>query len=271
VTAPVSTVRKLGPGTLTVGAVGSPLDFSGRCTAVKVTWKEGKADDVEVLDGSTIAGERNFDATLEATVYQDDLVAGGLIDYSWVQKGTQVPFTFTPYAGGRSITGQLIVDPLDVGGDVAKKNTTDLKWACVGEPELVDDLTVSRGPAVEVEGLRTLRRDLKRAGWGCKTSRTRTRRSHRSLCVGRCRTRRGAPGRSPLSTRGTGQAGAAVVRAGRAAVPYAGPIHWGWRKHHIKAQPWLYEAAIDSQDQWTGVYLRALQQIIDTIEGAPGP
>ena len=43
------------------------------------------------------------------------------------------------------------VSPLDIGGDVGKKNTSDLKWACVGEPELVDDL-VSPGPAVEVRG-----------------------------------------------------------------------------------------------------------------------
>jgi hypothetical protein len=73
------------------------------------------------------------------------------------------------------------------------------------------------------------------------------------------------------STRGSGQAGAAVVRAGKASVPYAGPIHWGWDKRNIKAQPWLYEAAVDSQDQWTGLYLRSLQKIIDSIEGTPGP
>jgi hypothetical protein len=34
-----------------------------------------------------------------------------------------------------------VVDPLDVGGDVGKKNTSDLKWACVGEPTLIDDLS----------------------------------------------------------------------------------------------------------------------------------
>lgn len=144
-TTPVPTVRKLGPGTLTVGAVGSPLDFSGRCTAVSVTWKVDQTDDVPVLSGGTVAGDRTYGATLEATVYQDDLQpgAGGLVDYSWANKGAQVPFTFTPYAGtdARSITGELIVDPLDIGGDVGKKNTSDLKWACVGEPELVDDLS----------------------------------------------------------------------------------------------------------------------------------
>jgi hypothetical protein len=142
VTAPTAAmIRKLGPGTLTVGAVGSPVDFSNRCTSVTVTWKEDKVDDVDTLSGDTIAGERNYSATLEAKVYQDDLQVGGLVDYSWSHKGQEVPFTFTPYAGGRSITGDLIVGPLDVGGDVSKKNTSDIKWACVGEPQLVDDLS----------------------------------------------------------------------------------------------------------------------------------
>jgi hypothetical protein len=108
---------------------------------VTVTWKEDKVDDVPTLSGATIAGERNYTATLEAKVYQDDLQVGGLVDYSWSNKGAEVPFTFTPYSGGRSITGNLIVGPLDVGGDVDKKNTSDIKWACVGEPALVDDLS----------------------------------------------------------------------------------------------------------------------------------
>jgi hypothetical protein len=98
-------------------------------------------DDTPVLSGGVLAGDRTYTATLEATVYQDDLTAGGLVDYSWANKGTEVPFTYTPYSGGRSITGRLIVDPLDVGGDVNKKNTADLKWGCIGEPALVDDLS----------------------------------------------------------------------------------------------------------------------------------
>jgi hypothetical protein len=54
-------------------------------------------------------------------------------------------------------------------------------------------------------------------------------------------------------------------------VPYAGPIHWGWPARHIKAQPWIYDAAQNSAEQWTGLYLAALEKIIDGIEGAPGP
>jgi hypothetical protein len=135
------TVKKLGPGTLVIGAVGTPIDFSGRCTSAAVTWKVNTSDDTVVLSGDVLAGDRTYTATLEATVFQDDLTEGDLIDYTWANKGSQVPFTYTPYAGGRSITGQVVVDPLDVGGDVEKKNTADLKWGCVGEPDLVDDLT----------------------------------------------------------------------------------------------------------------------------------
>jgi len=134
------TVKKLGPGDLTVGAVGSALDFSGRCTSAQLTWKVDQSDDTPVLDGTTLAGDRTYTATLEASVVQADLTVGDLIDYSWANKGTSVPFTFTPYTGGRSITGTLIVDPLDVGGDVKKTNKHDIKWSCVGEPTLVDNL-----------------------------------------------------------------------------------------------------------------------------------
>lgn len=142
-TSPVPTVRPLGPGVLTIGAVGSTLDFSGRCRSASITWKVDQEDDTPLLSGGVEAGDRTYAATLEATVSQDDLTVGGLVDYSWAHKGQAVPFTFTPYTftGARSITGELVVDPLDVGGDVKKKNTSDLKWGCVGEPTLVDDLS----------------------------------------------------------------------------------------------------------------------------------
>lgn len=137
---PVPTVKKLGPGVLTVGAVGSPLDFAGRCTSVKIVPKVDTEDDVLTLDGTTEAGDRTYTATLEATCFQDDLTAGGLVDYSWAHKGEVHPATFTPYNGGRSIVGEVVIDPLEIGGDVGKKNTSDIKWAFVGFPDLVDDL-----------------------------------------------------------------------------------------------------------------------------------
>lgn len=130
---------------------------------------------------------------------------------------------------------------------------------------------MGRGPALEVEGLRTLRRTLKAAGVSLSDLKD----AHAQVAnlVVRAASP-AAPRRSgalAASTRGSGTQAAAIVRAGRSSVPYAGPVHWGWRVRHIAAQPWLYEAAVDSQDQWTGLYLSALEKIIDTIEGAPGP
>jgi hypothetical protein len=141
-TAPTApTIRKLGPGTLTIGTVGSPLDFSGQAPSAAVTWDKDSEDNVKVLSGATIGGDVTYTASLAVTVYQDDLSDGGLVEYTWSHKGEQVPFTYTPYSGGKSITGELVIDPLDVGGEVGKKNTSDIEWTCVGEPELVDDLT----------------------------------------------------------------------------------------------------------------------------------
>lgn len=134
-------IKKLGPGVLTIGAVGAALDFSGRCTKATVVPKVNQSNDVPVLSGDTIAGDRDYEATLEATVFQDDLVAGGLVRYSWDHRGEQVPFTFAPYNNGESISGVVTIDPIEIGGDVNKKNTADLKWSCVGFPTIGDDLT----------------------------------------------------------------------------------------------------------------------------------
>jgi hypothetical protein len=128
-----------------------------------------------------------------------------------------------------------------------------------------------RGPAVEVQGLKTLRRSLKAAGVSVadlKDAHARVAQLVVTSAAGHAPHRSGA---LAGSVRGSGTQSAAIVRAGRASVPYAGPIHWGWPSRHITARPWLYEAAVDSQEQWTGLYLSALQKIIDDIEGAPGP
>ena len=50
-------------------------------------------------------------------------------------------------------------------------------------------------------------------------------------------------GRLQRSIKSMPTTSAAVVQAGTAGrVPYAGPIHFGWAKRHIKPQPFLYTA-----------------------------
>jgi hypothetical protein len=49
-------------------------------------------------------------------------------------------------------------------------------------------------------------------------------------------------GRLAASVRSSGQARQGIVRAGKAAVPYAGVIHFGWAARNIAPQPYLYDA-----------------------------
>ena len=132
--------QTMGPGTFSIGSVGTPLDLTAQVTSLKVTPSAEAEDSVTTLSGETLAGERNYSWTVSGTLIQD-LTEDGMFDYTWTNAGDQVPFTFTPStAAGRSVTGTLIVDPLELGGDVKKKNTTDFEWAVVGQPVLGTDL-----------------------------------------------------------------------------------------------------------------------------------
>ena len=132
---------KMGPGTLTIGETGAPVDFTSQVTKCVVAWKVDEDDSVPVLSGEELEGEDTYSASLQATLIQD-LTEAGLVEYTWANKGAQVPFTFVPStAAGRSISGVVKVRPMDVGGDVKKRPTSDIEWPCVGEPELGTDLT----------------------------------------------------------------------------------------------------------------------------------
>lgn len=134
-------VRALGPGTLIIGAPGSQLDISCQTTATKVTFDSDKEDDVPTLCGGVIAGEKNYTAKLEFTVGQD-LEEDGVIDWTWAHAGEQHPVQFIPRSGeGAEINGTIVVDPIEYGGDVKKKNLSDAEWDFVGLPSFTPDAT----------------------------------------------------------------------------------------------------------------------------------
>lgn len=134
---PATTV-KLGPGTLTIGAVASAVDFTCQVIGARVDWSVNADDPVEVLCGETVAGDRTYTAALTGSIYQDLGDAAGIVAYSWAHKGEEVPFTFIPSTVvGDTVTGNLILDPVSVGGDdVGARMTSDFEWAIVGEPVL---------------------------------------------------------------------------------------------------------------------------------------
>lgn len=72
-------------------------------------------------------------------------------------------------------------------------------------------------------------------------------------------------GRLANSVRGNRAAGKAEVKAGGAAVPYAGPVHWGWPAHHMTGDPFIADAAVDTESQWLPAYEHALADVVDRI------
>jgi hypothetical protein len=65
-------------------------------------------------------------------------------------------------------------------------------------------------------------------------------------------------GRLAASGRATPETGAAVITF---TVPYANPIHWGWRARHIAAQPFAMTAAEATQPTWLRRYEDNIQAI----------
>ncbi len=133
-------VSKLGPGSLSIGEVGSPVDFSCQVVNCQVTWDNSKDDDIVVLCGDTVAGAKTYTAQLTGNLLQDQADPDGIVRYSWANKGTVVPFIFVPNtADGVEVTGEVTLDPIAVGSDTAGANmASDFTWDCVGEPVLSD-------------------------------------------------------------------------------------------------------------------------------------
>lgn len=59
-----------------------------------------------------------------------------------------------------------------------------------------------------------------------------------------------------------------VVRAGRASVPYAGVINYGWPGHNITAQHYMQQGLEMSEDEVVRLYAEAIRDALNTIKEA---
>ena len=143
-------VTKLGPGTLQLGDVATGFDASCQMTGAVVAWDKNKADDITVLCGDVVGGGTTYTAKISGTFLQDLAEADGLVAYTWENKGVTVPFVYTPNtAAGVAVSGEVIIDPIDVGStdDYGSTMTSDFEWDCVGEPVLGAPLPLGNGAA----------------------------------------------------------------------------------------------------------------------------
>jgi hypothetical protein len=126
---------------------------------------------------------------------------------------------------------------------------------------------MTKAAQVQVEGARELRATLKRAGddlADMKDANAAVAGYVAAAAAGSAPQRSGA---LAGSVRGNRAAASAVVKAGSAAVPYAGPIHWGWPRRGIPARPFLADTAARTEPTWTALYVQAVERIVARIKG----
>jgi hypothetical protein len=127
---------------------------------------------------------------------------------------------------------------------------------------------VTQPGEVRVEGLDQLARSMRRAGEDIEELKD----AHAAAAgIVAAAAEARAPrrsGRLAGSVRGSRQIRRARVQAGSSRVPYAAPIHWGWPARNIAANPFLSDAAQDTEPQWVTRYLADIQKALDKVKGA---
>lgn len=130
---------------------------------------------------------------------------------------------------------------------------------------------MASGGVVQVRGVKELRRTLKKAGADLSDFTTINRAAAAIVAAA-------ARGRTPLGPdagghiSGTVRVGATrtagIVRVGNnTRFPYGGPIHWGWPARNIAPNPWVTEAAQDTETQWIPKYVDGLDRVVSQVKG----
>jgi hypothetical protein len=149
--------RKLGPGTLKIGATGSEIDVSCLINSATITADKNEGDSVTKLCGDTKPGAITYAYHLDGNIDTDVALSTGLFALSQTHPGDQYAFTYTPNTeftapatAATSATGTLVIDPLDFGGDtMGEYMSSDFSFTVVGQPEYTygDGLTPAAADA----------------------------------------------------------------------------------------------------------------------------
>lgn len=118
-------------GVLTLDGV----DFSCQPTSVAIVPSNsagGAGNTLEVLCGDTLSESgtaEEFSADLTITAIQDFTNAAGVVAFSWTHNAVTVPFEWQPTNQvADRWAGRVKVTALDVGGEVAERNTSQAQW-----------------------------------------------------------------------------------------------------------------------------------------------
>jgi hypothetical protein len=108
----------LGPGTLTIGETGTPLDISCLVNNVKITPDISEGDTKTMLCGTSKRAADTITWALDGNIDVDAGLEAGFFAMTWQHFGEVVPFSFTPSADvGTVVVGNLKLAPLELGAD----------------------------------------------------------------------------------------------------------------------------------------------------------
>lgn len=131
--------HRLGPGSLRFGETGMATEFSSQTTNMKLSPSLEEEDTIPVLSGEELEGDDTVEWVVAGSLLQS-FDKAGLIHWCYENRLKVVPFEFIPNneESDYGWRGRAKVVPLEVGGDVKTKNTTDFEFRCIGEPETFD-------------------------------------------------------------------------------------------------------------------------------------
>jgi len=133
---PEPPVWPLGPGTLTIGETGTPIDVSCLVNNAVISADKDEGDSTTKLCGTVRPGAVTYAYSLSGNMDTDVAETAGLFALSQDHAGEVMDFTFTPNTdAGTSAAGTLTLDPLDFGGDTTGETmTSDFEFSIVGKP-----------------------------------------------------------------------------------------------------------------------------------------
>lgn len=136
VTPPEPDTFNLGPGELTIGATGTPIDISCLVNNAVISSDKNEGDSTTKLCGTVKPGAVSYTYSLAGNMDTDIADAAGFFALSQDEAGTEQDFSFTPSTDAGTIAaGTLIIDPLDFGGDESgQPMTSDFEFSIVGKP-----------------------------------------------------------------------------------------------------------------------------------------
>lgn len=131
--------HKLGPGKLTLTLEDSPTDFSGQTTKTEWSPDYKLEDPIEVLSGDKYQEPGELTSKISGDMLQD-YGTGSLLKWCYDNRGKEANFEFVPNKAGKiKLSGRCMIAPVNLGGDVAKTNTTSFEFTVIGDPEMSED------------------------------------------------------------------------------------------------------------------------------------